>query len=428
MVSFRQPGTVVTNHRLSVPLRPTEPDGEQIELFVREVVADEPGAERRPPLLFLQGGPGCAANRPVGRESWLEVALRDHRVLLMDQRGTGLSTPANRRTLVARGSAAEQAEYLTWFRADSIVADSEQVRQQLLHGAPMRLLGQSFGGFCVLTYLSQAPDGIEQAYVTGGLAGLTATADDVYRVTYPLAAERSRRHYANYPGDVEVVQRLVAELLERPARLPGGGLLTAEAFQSLGHPFGTRDGSHHLHYLLETALPDAHGPSDAFLAAVEEQTRLTDRPLYAVVHESCYAQGGPTAWSAQRVRGEFPEFDAAAAVTEGRPVMFTGEMTYPWMFDVDPALTPLREVADLLAAKDDWPALYDVDRLRANTVPVAAAVYSDDLYVPLALSEPTAATVGALDAWITPDHQHDALRVSDGAVLEELIVRSGVRG
>ncbi len=426
MASSRQPGTVVTDHRLDVPLRPHEPDGEQLELFVREVVADEPGAEHRIPLLFLQGGPGGPSPRPVGQESWLRVALRDHRVLLLDQRGTGLSTPVNRRTLPARGTAAEQAEYLTWFRADSIVADAEQVRRRLLGGGPMRLLGQSFGGFCTLTYLSQAPAGIERAFVTGGLAGLTTPADDVYRVTYPLVLERTRRHYESYPDDAVSTARIARELLDRPAGLPGGGTLTVEAFQSLGHGFGMRDGSHRLHYLLETAFADGRGLSDTFLMLVESELRLTDRPLYAVLHEASYAQGVSTGWSAQRVRAEFPELDAATALADGRPLGFTGEMIYPWMFRTDPALAPLREVAELLAAKDDWPALYDVDRLRANTVPVAAAVYAEDMYVPLELAAPTAATVGALDAWVTDEHEHDGLRVSEGAVLEKLLTMAGV--
>jgi hypothetical protein len=50
-------------------------------------------------------------------------------------------------------------------RADSIVADAELVRRLLVPGASERgrgrwtLLGQSFGGFCALTYLSMAPEG-----------------------------------------------------------------------------------------------------------------------------------------------------------------------------------------------------------------------------------------------------------------------------
>ena len=51
------------------------------------------------------------------------------------------------------------------------------------------------------------------------------------------------------------------------------------------------------------------------------------------------------------------------------------------MFDCDPALRPLRETAELLAARTDWAPLYDPARLAANEVPVAAAVYHDDMYV-----------------------------------------------
>ena len=61
------------------------------------------------------------------------------------------------------------------------------------------MLGQSFGGFCTITYLSLAPEGIREALITGGLPGLDATADDVYRITYPIVAERNRRHYERFP-------------------------------------------------------------------------------------------------------------------------------------------------------------------------------------------------------------------------------------
>jgi dienelactone hydrolase len=50
-------------------------------------------------------------------------------------------------------------------RADSIVADAEVVRKALVprnattQNGKWSLLGQSFGGFCALTYLSHAPQG-----------------------------------------------------------------------------------------------------------------------------------------------------------------------------------------------------------------------------------------------------------------------------
>ena len=44
-------------------------------------------------------------------------------------------------------------------------------------------------------------------------------------------------------------------------------------------------------------------------------------------------------------------------------------------------MVPLRETANILADKDDWPALYDLDQLARNEVPTFAAVYYEDMYV-----------------------------------------------
>ena len=93
MVTFRQPGTIITDRSFLVPLDHAQPGGAPIELFAREVAAPGREADSLPWLLFLQGGPGFGAPRPAGRDGWLERALRDYRVLLLDQRGTGRSTP-----------------------------------------------------------------------------------------------------------------------------------------------------------------------------------------------------------------------------------------------------------------------------------------------------------------------------------------------
>src|SRR6516165_1941637 len=71
MPSYRQRGTVLTDHTFSVPLDHDRPGGERIEVFAREVVAADRDASGLPWLLFLQGGPGFGGPRLPGRSGWL---------------------------------------------------------------------------------------------------------------------------------------------------------------------------------------------------------------------------------------------------------------------------------------------------------------------------------------------------------------------
>ncbi len=424
-VSYRQPGVVLTDHRFAVPLDHDDPAGESIELFAREVVASDKAHQDLPWLVYLQGGPGFGANRFIGKQAWLGRALKEFRVLLLDQRGTGHSTPANRQTLPLRGGPREQAGYLAHFRADSIVRDCEAIRPRLTGGAPWTVLGQSFGGFCTVRYLSAAPEGLSAAVITGGLPSLDAHADDVYRAAYPRIERKVAAHYARYPQDVERARRIAEYLLQHEPVLNGGYRLTVEAFQSLGILLGGSEGSHRLHYLLEEAFvrtPQGPALSDAFQEDVQGLLSYAGHPLYALVHEACYAQGDrPTAWSAERVRAEFPQFDAAKALTDDGPVLFTGESVHPWTFETDPALRPLRETAEELAARADWPALYDPARLAANEVPVAAAVYHDDMYVDAEHSLRTARDVRGVRTWVTDEFEHDGVRAGGPRVLDRLL-------
>ena len=127
------------------------------------------------------------------------------------------------------------------------------------------MLGQSFGGFCTVSYLSLAPDGVREALITGGLPGLTATADDVYRLTYPIVAERNRRHYERYPQDADRARAIARYLASHQVTMPDGGQLTVPAFQCLGRDLGMSTGSDTLHYLLEDAFTGGV-LSDSFLA------------------------------------------------------------------------------------------------------------------------------------------------------------------
>ena len=94
----RIPGLVLRDLSFALPLDYAKP-GQTIHVFAREVVA--PGKEEAnlPYLVYFQGGPGSGAPRPVDSGGWLGRALQDYRVLLLDQRGTGRSTPVTAQTL-----------------------------------------------------------------------------------------------------------------------------------------------------------------------------------------------------------------------------------------------------------------------------------------------------------------------------------------
>src|SRR4029453_13103962 len=187
--TFATRGLVLTEHEFEVPLDHAAADGERITVFAREVAA--PDGRERPLLVFLQGGPGSEAPRPTRHPSspgWLDRALTEFRLLMLDQRGTGRSSPIG---ALPGLTPAEQARYLTHFRADAIVRDAEHIRREL-GGARWSVLGQSFGGFCVMSYLSIAPDGLREGCVTGGLGPIGRRIDDVYRATCPRTLERCR--------------------------------------------------------------------------------------------------------------------------------------------------------------------------------------------------------------------------------------------
>jgi hypothetical protein len=77
------------------------------------------------------------------------------------------------------------------------VKDCEAIRQQLLghksspEDRKWTILGQSFGGFCAINYLSFHHEGIKEVFLTGGLAPLVDQPDLVYE---SLARELSNRH------------------------------------------------------------------------------------------------------------------------------------------------------------------------------------------------------------------------------------------
>jgi pimeloyl-ACP methyl ester carboxylesterase len=280
-VSHRAPGLCLTEHTFAVPLDHAAPDGEQIEVFAREV-ADPDGRDRpfSSSSRAARGSRRSARRRRRGAPPWLDRALEEFRVLLLDQRGTGRSSPIG---ALPGLTADEQAERLAHFRADAIVRDAELIRRAL--GVERwSVLGQSFGGFCVTTYLSLAPEGLREAFITGGLPAVGRSIDEVYAATYERMLERNRRLYERYPEDRDRVRALRAH--ERT--LPSGDRLTAARVRLLGTALGMSDGPETVHHLLELPFDSPAFLHDAEAALRSRATRCT---------RSCTRRAGPTAAS-----------------------------------------------------------------------------------------------------------------------------------
>jgi pimeloyl-ACP methyl ester carboxylesterase len=399
-VTYRAPGIVLTEREHVVPLDHAAPDGPRITVFTREVSA--PDGTDRPYLVFLQGGPGFEATRPTSPPTgWLKRALQDYRVLLVDQRGTGRSTPVG--AMIPGDTPEAQAAYLTHFRADSIVRDAEAIRREL--GVERwSVLGQSFGGFTSMTYLSIAPEGLREAFITGGLSPIGRPVDDIYGATYRRLVEANQRYFARYPHDRARLDGILRRIDDEDVRLPSNDRLTARRFLQLGLWLGDSAGFELLHHVIE--LPFG---SPAFLHDVEGGARFGRNPIYATLHESSYADGVATRWSAHRL-----------LPTEVDGHLFTGEHIFPWMWEDYSELHGHRAAADVLA-DHPWPALYDADRLRQNDIPVAATIYVNDLYVERDFAVETARTIRGLRAWETDEYAHNGLRADGERVLGRLI-------
>ncbi|KAM3195143.1 hypothetical protein ACQJBY_071298 [Aegilops geniculata] len=432
---FAVPDLSLRDHRFAVPLDHSSPSAPHITVFVREVVAAGKEEAPLPYLVYLQGGPGYESPRPTEASGWVKKACEEYRVLLLDQRGTGLSTPLTTSSLSQITSAAEQVEYLKHFRADNIVKDAEFIRRHLVPDAkPWTILGQSYGGFCAVTYLSFAPEGLKAVLLTGGLPplGKPCTAETVYRACFKQVQQQNEKYYKRFPQDVQVVHEVVRYLSESEGGgvlLPSGGRLTPKMLQCLGLAgLGFSGGFERLHYLLERVWDPVLVPgakkniSYYFLKEFDMWVGFDQNPLYALLHESIYCEGSSSKWSAEKIFNENGSlFDPVKATEEGRPVYLTGEMVFPCFFDEINALRPLKEAAHLLAEKEDWPPLYDISVLNNNKVPVAAAVYYEDMYVNFNIAKETASQIAGIRLWVTNEYPHSGLRDGGPHVFEHLM-------
>lgn len=213
--------------------------GRKIDLHV--VVLPGIGGSSRPPLFFLEGGPGLAASDGAGMWSGPLKAYRERRdVVLLDQRGTGRSNPL--RCEGAHGSAADlldemyPVDYvrrcrsalearadLTQYTTAAAADDLEDVRRELGYG-PVDLFGLSYGTRLALVFMRMHPRSVHAAVligVTPTWARLplyhSANAQRALKLLFQDCAGEAAcsAAYPDLPGDLSTV---VATLGRAPAR------------------------------------------------------------------------------------------------------------------------------------------------------------------------------------------------------------------
>jgi len=378
----------------------------------------------------------------------------------LDNTDTDDSSPAMQLTSAKFNKAlAETTEYLTNFRADSIVRDAEWIKQTLISftadvqqdyiGAQPwgAALGQSFGGFCIMTYLSSVLDPPKVCLFTGGIAPMNTPIREVYDRLWCRVRERNLRYYEQYPGDIDTVKRIVRKLLNEEVKMPSGGILTARRFLQLGLALGGTPGASFasLHSLVNSAfLDDVHDDiSHSFVKQVEGHQSFDDAPLYFLLHESIYADGpgSATEWAAHSSfeiisKSTAKEFDyKQSANSNDTPTLFFGEMVFPWMAHGDFAEVSghgMRMLSEALASKSDWLPLFDATNMQKALLNAsgmaktksAAAVYYEDMYVDfdccMKLVQRGAPLEG-VKVWVTNDYQHSGLRDDGATIVQKLL-------
>ncbi|KAK4174310.1 Alpha/Beta hydrolase protein [Triangularia setosa] len=444
-----------------VPLEHHKPSGQHINIHA-ELIYDSHERDRfenwisacraSPILVFLCGGPGD--QNPHDRMPELNRILieRGYVILYADYRGTGQSSKVDSAAVDAynaTGNFAGAAEHLLLFRQDNIVRDLEAVRLCLEehlypfqpsngsdngNGIKWTLMGQSYGGWVALTYLSFLPGSLAKVYLTAGLAPvMSGGPDEVYEALYRRMRGANERYYQLYPGDEGLVREVYNALLSRELafELPDGSgrKLTAQTFLTLGRKFIGGDsglkavhefvGQLHAQLVRNSVIPPSREVLTEFSKL--EGFKLHSRPLYGVLHEAIYCNNGDTAseWSAMRVGKRYREYKGwlqGKYVPEGQRLFFSGEMVLPELMPEE-----FKYVSGLVASKGDWEPLYDLERLKENTVPVTAMAYRDDLAVDFELSKQTVEAVkGCVMVVGRPGWNHGSLRNNTGEVVQML--------
>jgi pimeloyl-ACP methyl ester carboxylesterase len=245
---FMQPvETRVDCATLTVPASRTTPTDDTVDLAVAVLhsTGDDPAPD---PVVYLEGGPGGTA--VAWYDTWLEPVsplLEDRHLILLDQRGTGYSTPTLACPEVEEVVEDDPDADLKALRAchDRLVADGVDLAT---HSTPeiaadvadLRLamgfdeynvLGVSYGTRVALRLMDQAPEGLrsvvlDSPYPPDVVALEAQAANAATAIDALLDACRAQPTCTEAVGDPgQALVRAVERLEARPVEVTVGGVL-----------------------------------------------------------------------------------------------------------------------------------------------------------------------------------------------------------
>jgi pimeloyl-ACP methyl ester carboxylesterase len=239
---------------LTVPVDRAYPLGQKIKVSVAIFKSSSP----RPapdPVVYLNGGPGVAGLKHVGRyiRALLPTVLEDRDLILVEQRGTGFSAPwldcpelndvpfrtlaqsltlpeasayHSRQALICRDRLTREGINLAAYTSADAAADLADLRQALGY-KEWNLYGLSYGTRLALTTMRDHPEGIRSVILDSVYmppqaefyAELWPNAAQTFRTLFRLCAQASGCDTA-YPQLEDVFLQTIDHLNSRPATFP----------------------------------------------------------------------------------------------------------------------------------------------------------------------------------------------------------------
>jgi len=307
--------------RLVVPENRAKSDSDPIEIaFVR---LQGPASARRAPLVYLEGGPGGSstwqADEPWALQRWIPL-LQDGDVILLDQRGTGESSPRLRwrypgaprfgalaskaamdslaieAATRARAALTEAGRDLAGYTSVESARDIDALRAALGYDR-ITLLGFSYGTHLAIAYARAFPEHLE-AMVLSGVEGPDQTLK--LPINMDTAFRRLSQMVAADPELGPVIPDLVALLRRVRERLEREPMKVTLSDPQSDRTFDVRVGPHFLDYIIRRDLGDA------------SDLPVFPRLLYSIDH------GDPTLlqWFTQKRAGAIIFFDGMGAVMD----------------------------------------------------------------------------------------------------------------